>query len=94
MSTEGNARPVWVTSPNRYPTDVEKRLLNSLNSDRHTDGDSVARELAYRTLQELRIIKLILAWVLVIVPIILIVVAILVGVTSHSTPTPVQPTGF
>jgi hypothetical protein len=43
-------------------------------------------------LQELHAIKLILAWVLVIVPIILIVVAVLIGVASHSTP--VQSTGF
>ena len=92
MSTEGSARPAWVTSPHSYPSDFEKRVLSSLNSDRHTDGDSVARELAYRTLQELRTIKLILAWVLVIVPIILIVVAILIGVANPSTP--VQSTGF
>jgi hypothetical protein len=92
MSSEGSARPAWVTAPHSYPSDFEKRVLSSLNSDRHADGDSAARELAYRTLQELRTIKLILAWVLVIVPVILIVVAILIGVASPSTP--VQSTGF
>jgi hypothetical protein len=92
MSTEGSARPVWITSTNANPIGFESRVLSSVNSARHADSDSVARELAYRTLQELHAIKLILAWVLVIVPIILIVVAILIGVASHTTP--VQSTGF
>lgn len=92
MSTDGSAQQAWITPADVNSSGFQRRVAGSINGGRYADTESVSRELAYRMLQELHAIKLILAWVLVVVPIILIVVAILIGVASH--PTTAQPTGF